>query len=102
MEIQLLRFMPKLTLLFFCYLFFIVWCAMGYGSFKVKKFSHEFLVVIDRADVEEANETIQDALVAKIVELQRLYVEIMKNILPQKTRLKFCNVIFLKWVTSNQ
>ncbi len=26
----------------------------------------------------------------------------MKNILSQKTRLKFCNVTFLKWITSNQ
>ncbi len=57
---------------------------------RVKKFKNDFSVVTDRVDSEELNETVWGTLGAKFVELQRIQVEIMKNVLSQETCIKFC------------
>ncbi len=38
----------------------------------MKKFKNDFLVVMDRAYLEEVNETVRDAQGAKFVELQQI------------------------------
>ncbi len=41
-------------------------------EFRVKKFKNDFLLVLDRVYLEEANATVWDAVGAKFVELQQI------------------------------
>ncbi len=54
---------------------------------RERKFKNDFLRVMDRVGLGEANDI-------KFVELQQIYVEIMKNVLSQKTYLKFCKAVY--------